>query len=54
MPNATVITSGTPAANEILIADAPGGILEFNSADEGKTVSGTVLYLKKIHETEVL
>ena len=52
--NATVITSGTPAANEILLADAPGGILEFNSADEGKAVSGTVLYMKKIHETEVL
>ncbi|ELS01207.1 hypothetical protein Xen7305DRAFT_00009090 [Xenococcus sp. PCC 7305] len=52
--NATIIFTGSPAANEVLVSDAVAGILEFNSADETKAVTGTVLYMQKIDSTEVL
>ena len=52
--NATVITSGTPSSNEILIVDAEAGILEFAADDTGKSFAGTYFYCKKLHETEVL
>lgn len=51
---ATILLSGTPGVNEVAIADAVGGVLEFNPADIGKSASGTLLYLQKIHSTEVL
>ena len=52
--SATILTSGTPQANEVAIADAVNGILEFSPDDAGKTVTGSVLYMRKIHSTEVL
>ena len=51
---ATTILSGTPGVNEVKVSDSVGGILEFNAADVGKTVTGEVLYMRKIHTTEVL
>ncbi len=50
----TVLLSGSPNPNEVAIADAVNGVLEFNAADVGKNVNGTVTYLQKIHPTEVL
>ena len=51
---ATILTSGTPTANQIAIADAAAGILEFAPDDVGKLVTGDILYMQKIHETEIL
>lgn len=51
---ATIIYSGLPAANEILVSDPVAGTLDFNAADSGKGVTGTVLYLQQIDTTEVL
>ena len=51
---ATIIDTGSPNANEILVANFQTGTLQFNAADEGKTLTGTYDYLKKFHPTEVL
>ena len=51
---ANVIDTGDPQPNEIKLASATAGLLEFNIADDGKSIAGTVLYLKKFHETEIL
>ena len=51
---ALIISTGTPNPNEILLQNATEGILQFSPDDEGKAITGTILYLQKIHETEVL
>lgn len=51
---ATIIFSGTPQINEVLIQNPLTGVLEFNSADEGKALTGAIVYYQKIHSTEVL
>ncbi len=51
---AIILTNGTPTANQVAIADAAAGILEFAPDDFGKLVTGDILYLKKIHPTEIL
>ncbi len=51
---ASILLSGTPTANQVAIADAEAGILEFAPDDVGKTISGQILYMKKLHPTELL
>ncbi len=52
--SATILLSGTPTANQVAIASSAAGILEFAPDDFGKLVTGDILYLKKIHPTEIL
>ena len=52
--NATIINSGLPNANEVLLVNSVTGELQFNAIDDGKNITGTFLYMKKYHPTEIL
>jgi hypothetical protein len=47
------IGSTAPAQGTITLNSSTGGVLTFNALDEGKTLTGKILYTQKFHPTEV-
>lgn len=52
---AEVIPPGgsSPASGQIKILDPVTGVITYSGADSGKTLTGTVLYYRKMHPTEI-